>query len=130
MEDVRNPVGWFEIYVSDLERGKRFYEAVFETTLELLESPVDGIEMWMFPGGPHLAGVSGAIVKMEGVEPGIGGTLVYFSCEDCATEAGRVEAAGGKVLQPKFSIGDYGEICMVADPDGNMIGLHNPAESE
>jgi predicted enzyme related to lactoylglutathione lyase len=25
-----NPVGWFEIYVQDMDRAKRFYEAVFE----------------------------------------------------------------------------------------------------
>lgn len=25
-----NPVGWFEIYVQDMERAKAFYEAVFK----------------------------------------------------------------------------------------------------
>ena len=30
----RNPVGWFEIYVQDITRARRFYEAVFQCTLE------------------------------------------------------------------------------------------------
>jgi predicted enzyme related to lactoylglutathione lyase len=29
-----NPVGWFEIYVQDGARAKKFYESVFKTKLE------------------------------------------------------------------------------------------------
>lgn len=28
-----NPVGWFEIYVSDMERAKNFYSTVFQYAL-------------------------------------------------------------------------------------------------
>jgi uncharacterized protein len=44
-----NPVGWFEIYVQDLERAKKFYETVFETRLNKLEAPFPGIELLAFP---------------------------------------------------------------------------------
>lgn len=119
---TRNPVGWFEIYVRDMDRARRFYEAVFQCTLERLNSPV--IEMYAFPMKPDLPGSSGALVKMEGVGPGAG-TIVYFSCVDCAEEASRVPAAGGKVFRPKFSIGQYGFVALVHDSEGNMIGLHS-----
>jgi predicted enzyme related to lactoylglutathione lyase len=52
-------------------------------------------------------------------------TLVYFHCEDCAVESARVQAAGGRVERPKFSIGQYGQIALVVDSEGNMIGLHS-----
>ena len=55
----------------------------------------------------------------------MGGTLVYFNCADCAVEAGRVEAAGGKLHQAKMSIGDYGNIALAFDTEGNMFGLHS-----
>jgi uncharacterized protein len=42
-----NPIVWFEIYVQDMDRAKRFYESVFEVKLEKLESPE--IDMWAFP---------------------------------------------------------------------------------
>jgi len=42
-----NPVGWFEIYVQDLDRAKKFYESVFQLKLEKLNS--QEIEMWAFP---------------------------------------------------------------------------------
>ncbi len=39
MNTKRNPAGWFEIYVQDVERAKKFYEKTFQVTLEHLESP-------------------------------------------------------------------------------------------
>ena len=41
----------------------------------------------------NLGGAGGTLVKMNGVTPGGGGTLVYFGSEDCAIEQGRVEQA-------------------------------------
>jgi hypothetical protein len=62
---------------------------------------------------------------MDGVSPGGGGTMIYFGCDDCAVEAGRVEAAGGRVERPKFPIGEYGHIAIVVDTEGNVVGLHS-----
>jgi hypothetical protein len=36
-----------------------------------------------------------------------------------------VEAAGGKIIRPKISIGDYGFIALAEDSEGNMIGMHS-----
>ncbi|MEF1256315.1 VOC family protein [Vibrio sp. M260112] len=121
-----NPVGWFEIYVNDMPRAKAFYEAVLETSLEHLEDVANmGVEMWLFPSDMEQYGVSGALAKMEGVVAGGNSTMVYFSCQDCAVEESRVEQAGGKVMNSKFSIGPHGYIAIVADTEGNMIGLHS-----
>ncbi len=126
---TRNPVGWFEIYVNDMPRAKAFYEAVFATTLTPLGNPTAddaNLEMLQFPGGgPEGYGCGGALCKMDGCPAGGGGTLVYFSCEDCSVEAGRVAAAGGQVYKEKFGIGEYGFIAIVADTEGNTIGLHS-----
>ena len=123
----RNAVGWFEIYVQDMPRARAFYEAVFAVQLELLTgSGVDDLEMWHFPmTGADAYGAPGALVKMPGCTSGGGGTLIYFSCMDCATEQARVVNAGGHVVKPKFSIGPYGHIALVQDTEGNMIGLHS-----
>ncbi len=55
--------------------------------------------------------------------PGAGGTLVYFSVEDCAKEESRIVAAGGKVVRPKFSIGEFGWVTLCEDTEGNLFGL-------
>lgn len=121
-----NPVGWFEIYVQDMARARKFYESVLGLKLEKLESPDSSMaEMWSFPMQMDGAGSTGALAKMEGVPSGGMGTIVYFKCDDCAVEAKRVPAAGGKVMKEKFSIGQYGNIALVTDPDGNTFGLHS-----
>ncbi len=119
----RNNVGWFEIYVDDMERAKPFYEAVFGVKLEKLESP--GIDMQAFPMDIEAPGSSGSLVHMPGFPAGGNSTLVYFSCDDCANEEAKVVPAGGKVEKEKFSIGQYGFISLVHDTEGNMIGLHS-----
>ena len=120
---TNNPVGWFEIYVQDMARARAFYESVFQLKLDKL--PGTELEMYTFPMAMELYGAPGALVKMEGVDSGGNSVLVYFSCADCAVEASRVAAAGGQVLKPKFSIGEYGFIALVSDSEGNMIGLHS-----
>jgi uncharacterized protein len=118
-----NVVGWFEIYVQDMDRAKAFYESVFGTELVKLDSPDP--EMWAFPMQQERYGAGGALVHMPGMASGPGGILVYFSCEDCAVEAGKAAQAGGTVEKEKFSIGEYGFVAMVIDTEGNMIGLHS-----
>jgi uncharacterized protein len=118
-----NPVRWFEIYVQDMARAKTFYEEVLGTAL----APLSGTEMEMFAfsmqDGQY--GATGALVRMDGVPSGGNSTVVYFGCEDCAVEAGRVPGAGGKIAREKFSIGQYGFIALAIDTEGNMFGLHS-----
>ena len=118
-----NPVCWFEIYVQDMPRAKRFYETVLGVGLQKLESP--GPEMWAFPMAGEGGGAPGSLVRMDGVSSGGNSTLVYFGSADCAVEESRVTVAGGRVHQPKMSIGQYGFISLAVDTEGNMFGLHS-----
>ena len=120
-----NPVVWFEIYVQEMARAKKFYESVFGLTLTRLESPIPGMEFWSFPMRENAPGAAGALVRMEGKDPGGGGTLIYFSCADCRVEAEKAAANGGRIFREKFAIGQYGFISLVFDTEGNMIGLHS-----
>jgi predicted enzyme related to lactoylglutathione lyase len=122
-----NPVTWFEIYVKDMPRAKAFYENTLACKLEKLDTAgPDVAEMWTWPLGKQTYGTTGALVKMDGgPSGGGGGTLVYFECEDCAIEAGRARANGGKIMKEKFSIGPHGFIAIGTDTEGNMFGLHS-----
>lgn len=118
-----NPVGWFEIYVQDMERARKFYEAVLSTKLQRLST--GDLEMWAFPTDPVAKGSSGALVSVPGFPSGGNSTLVYFSSEDCSVEEQRIAGAGGRVHRGKLSIGEYGFIVLGVDPDGNMFGVHS-----
>jgi predicted enzyme related to lactoylglutathione lyase len=122
---MSNAAVWFEIYVQDMPRAKKFYETVLQKKLSELKSPAGDLEMWAFEGDQNSYGTAGALVKMAGVGSGGSGTIVYFSCKDCAVEEARVTPAGGKVQKSKMSIGQYGSISLVVDTEGNMFGLHS-----
>lgn len=118
-----NPVGWFEIYVQDMQRAKAFYENVFGRELARLDGTE--LEMWAFPMQAEGYGAPGALIRMPGFPSGANSVLVYFTCVDCAVEAANAASSGGRIEKEKFSIGQYGYISLVVDTEGNMIGLHS-----
>jgi predicted enzyme related to lactoylglutathione lyase len=106
-----------------MNRAKKFYESVLQGKLEKLDSP--GMDMWTFPMEMNTPGTGGALVRMPGVPSGGNSTLVYFGCEDCSVEEGRVVKSGGRIHKNKFAIGQYGFITLAIDTEGNMFGLHS-----
>jgi predicted enzyme related to lactoylglutathione lyase len=118
-----NPVGWFDIYVSDLERAKKFYETVFN--IQLTDFPIEWGKQSAFPSDHESLNTSGALVEKEDRVASASNTVVYFVSEDCTTEEARVEQAGGKIIRPKVAIGEFGFVSILLDTEGNTIGLHS-----
>ena len=119
-------IGFFDIYVNDIDRAQSFYETVLDTTLTAMDDPTDSsVQMRAFGDDFTSHGAGGALVKLDHASPGPGGAMVYFSSDDCAVEQGRVEDAGGTIVRPKYSIGDHGFVSIFTDTEGNMVGLHS-----
>ena len=118
-----NPVNWFDIYVSNLERAKKFYETVFN--IQLVDFPNEWGKQSGFPWNNEGPNISGALVEKEDMVANGNNTIVYFATEDCITEEARVKEAGGKIIKPKMSIGEFGFVSIVTDTEGNTIGLHS-----
>lgn len=112
-------VDWFEIPATDMSRAVEFYGTVLDAPLGAMDGP-DG-PMHVFMGE---AGACGALTSDDST-PAVGGVLVYLHCEDIEGALGRVESAGGKVLQGKTSIGPFGFIARFQDSEGNSVALHN-----
>ena len=119
---MSNPVHWFEIAVKDLERAKTFYTKLLNLDFQFVEMP--GSKMYMF-GEPDKVGSSGCLVKAEGSNPSEKGTVIYFSCEDVASQLKLAESAVGKLIVPKTDIGEFGFFAHITDTEGNRIGLHS-----
>lgn len=121
-----NAVTWFEIYVENMERARKFYETVLGEPMIPMPMPEEKFgQMVAFPWVEDAPNSSGALVQHEMGKPSATGTLVYFACADCAEELSRVEAAGGKVVAPKFAIGEHGFCGLASDTEGNTIGFHS-----
>ncbi len=119
---MNNPIQWVEIAATDLERAKAFYAEVFNLEFMLIEMPDS--KMYMF-GQPDQVGSAGCLVQSAENVPSADGSIVYFACEDVATEAAKVESAGGNLIVPKTDIGEFGFFAQFIDSEGNRIGMHS-----
>ena len=119
---MENLVVWFDIPVKDLKRAMEFYRKVLGVELHKMEqAPVPAA---MFPFSPGVA--SGALIESHQTSPSKQGTTVYLNGgKDLAVPLGKVETAGGKVLQKKTAIGEHGFIAYFEDTEGNRVGLHS-----
>ncbi|WP_372873612.1 VOC family protein [Pseudomonas sp.] len=118
-----NAINWFELFVSDFERARRFYEQALATPLETMDGM--GGRMALFPCNPQ-SGVGGCLSDAPEQQSGIGGTRVYLNVEgQLAAVVNRVPAAGGTIIQGKMSIAPHGFIAVIKDSEGNEVGLHS-----
>jgi len=116
-----NPIVYVEIPVTDLQRASRFYEEVFQFSLE--STMVDGYSMALFPAAAGSSGASGALVKGDVYVPSKSGPIVYFGTENIGLTLERVRKAGGKILYPEKRLDGIGSVAEFEDSEGNRIAL-------
>jgi predicted enzyme related to lactoylglutathione lyase len=123
---VQNPVGWFEIPVADIDRAAKFYGAALG--FEVARQDFFGQQFGFFPMGDCTGpGISGALINTGGkVKPSHEGTTVYFRFPALDPVIASIEKAGGKIIIPRQSIGQFGFMAQFEDSEGNRIGLHEP----
>jgi len=121
---MKHVITWFDIPTSDFDRAIKFYSEILGAEIKISEHM--GQKLGFFPMD-GMEGVGGDIVPpSDEFKPSDQGTRVYLNCEGKLDEViNRVEQAGGKIVNPKFSIGDPGWIAIIRDSEGNSIGLHS-----
>lgn len=103
---MAHAINWFEIPAKNFERAKTFYEAVLGIKMML---PFPEMKYAMFPADMQNGEIGGGIVEEKGYEPSQTGALIYLNGgDDLSAPFSRVEAAGGKIIVPKTSIGANG----------------------
>ena len=124
MDNNSNSLNWFEIPAVDVARSKKFYETIFGITME--DNVMDDNIMAFFPWKPGSGKATGALVQSPNHKPSMEGTVVYLNANPAMDSViSKIEAAGGKVLMPKTSIGEHGNIAFIMDTEGNNVGLHS-----
>ena len=118
-------INWFEIPVSDFERAKKFYSAIYD--YEMPEMMMGNTRMGFLLSDTEAKGIGGAIAHGPDYTPTTQGVKVYLTAgKDLNTVLNRVEAAGGKVILPKTNITpELGNFAIIADTEGNQISLHS-----
>ncbi|MBK9538833.1 MAG: VOC family protein [Flavobacteriales bacterium] len=125
MDNKSNALNWFEIAVHDLARAQKFYEAVFNISMEAMDMP--GMQMRSFPADSMNGKAGGALVKSDMHKPSATGSVIYLNGNpDLSDALSRVEKAGGKVIMPKTEISpEIGHMAFFTDTEGNTVAMHS-----
>jgi uncharacterized protein len=117
----------FEIPVDDVARAKEFYGSVFEWDLHdedmgggmtyttVTTVPVNDRMQPKEPGA-----INGGIMRRSSDTPTPVITIEVHGIDDAMK---KIEAGGGKVVQPRTEIPNMGAFGYFKDPEGNVIGL-------
>jgi predicted enzyme related to lactoylglutathione lyase len=111
------PIVHIELKSADFERTASFYEKLF--------------------GWKTAKNASSTYMKVEGVDaPSAGwvradavqsaGPIAYLTVDDLSAKLEEAERAGGRVLVRSMPFAGGGEIGLIADPDGNVLGFWRP----
>ena len=114
----------FEIYADDVDRASKFYADLFGWEINKWDGPPQMDYRLVNSGeGP---GIDGGITgrPFEGISG-----INYVHVDDVDDYAGKAQAAGGSVLQPKIPILGIGYIAICQDTEGNPIGLFQSDET-
>ncbi len=113
------PVAFFEITSADHERAQNFYAELFGWQVAA-DAAMGGYGLVDTGGGESAIG--GGIGPSQG--PGDTGVKIYVRVEDLDACLDRAEQLGGTRLVPPTDLpGDFGRFAVLADPDGNPVGL-------
>lgn len=125
MEMLKDAVAWIEIPVSNFERAKKFYSAIYD--FEMPEVQMGPNRMGFLLYDQSGGGIGGAIVEGPGYVPSDNGSKVYLNAgTDLNLVLKRVEKAGGKVVMAKTLVTpELGYFASFTDPEGNELSLHS-----
>ncbi len=116
-----NPISWFEIPVTDINRAVDFYSRVFQIEFEITE--IDGHPMALFPYVESGPGCSGALAQGDSYVPSVDGPRVYFPVDDAEDTVARALKLGSKILYPVTRVSENLVVAEFSDSEGNRLAV-------
>jgi predicted enzyme related to lactoylglutathione lyase len=116
-----NNLASFAIHVDDVQRARRFYEAVFGWVFEPWGPP----DFYLIHTGSDAdPGIQGLMHKRQQPRTGTGlnGFEPTFAVDDLDAVIAAVQASGGRVTMPKSPIPTVGVLIRFEDTEGNDVG--------
>jgi predicted enzyme related to lactoylglutathione lyase len=114
----------FDIAADDPQRAIGFYTDAFGWRFHQWDGPM---EYWLVAtGSDDEPGIDGGLARRRDGDQPITATIDVASLDEYV---GRIEAAGGTILQPKSPVPGVGWLAMFADTEGNVFGLMEADET-
>jgi uncharacterized protein len=111
---MAEPILHIEFASTDFERTAAFYGGLFGWQTQQNA----GATYMKFDGAD---GPSGGWVRADMVQSP--GPIPYIAVGDLQATLDKVEKAGGRIIARRMAFPGGGEVGLVADPDGNVVGL-------
>jgi predicted enzyme related to lactoylglutathione lyase len=125
---MANHIRHFAVQADNVERARRFYEAVFGWTFEPWGPP----DFYLIHTGPDGdRGLQGALQRRQEALSGSG--IRGFECtigvDDLEATTEAIASNGGQVISIPFTIESVGRLVFMIDPEGNRVGVmqYDPA---
>lgn len=121
---ANNRIVHFEIPANHPEALTKFYSELFGWKFH--KAPMPGPEYWLCETGPDGPGIDGAVAQRQDPQQ------PWMNYVDVASIDATIENAtklGGKVALPKTPIPGVGAVAAVIDPQGNICGLWEKANT-
>jgi predicted enzyme related to lactoylglutathione lyase len=120
-------IGHFMIPADNVDRAKHFYSALLGWTIEPAgdNAGMAAMQYHAVTTGAAQQGTmnTGGLYKRHMTEP----VLDFVIVDDIDAVQVKVEKLGGKITLPKQEIPGVGQVVMIQDTEGNVIGLWKPA---
>jgi hypothetical protein len=114
----------FEIHASDPATLSKFYTQAFGWQI----THVPALDYYLINTGQE--GVGGGMPKRRGPKPAADAPVSAFVCslgvESVDAALKKALDAGATIALPKMAIPGVGWQVYIKDPDGNILGLHQP----
>jgi predicted enzyme related to lactoylglutathione lyase len=119
----------FEIHASDPEKLAKFYADVFGWKIQHMPQ----FDYWLIDSGSSEHGINGGLLRRRGSPPAPDAPVNAYVCslgiDSVDSYLERALKAGATVALPKMAIPGVGYQAYIKDPDGNILGLHQPDKS-
>ena len=114
-----HPIVHFELGARDIEAQSAYYSSLFGWSLSAFDPAYRMVEP---PGGEGIGG--GIMALAEGMPSYV---TVYVQTDDIEATLASAVALGGTEVVPPTPIPVVGRFALFSDPEGQMIGLLEPA---
>lgn len=113
---------WVDLSVTDADRSREFYRAVFGWEFTDSEAEYGGYFNALVEGEP----VAGMAPPMEGMDEPPHVWTTYLAVTDSTVAGAKIESAGAQAVFPPMEVGPFGTMALYLDPTGATFGTWQP----
>lgn len=115
---------YFDLSVRDVDTAKEFFSSVLGWKFAAFSGLGSRYEL-ITTGDPETPGINGGMAALADAPLAEGRplTVAVIAVESIDNTIARVEAAGGKIVEPKVTIPGIGEFATCSEPGGLLFGL-------